>query len=99
MARHLGGSRLVKAFNTMYYETLASQGRPGAPVDDRLALFVAGDDARAKASVSRLIEEIGFAPIDTGSLHEGGRRQQVGGPFYNKSITGREARAALSGQR
>lgn len=96
VARHLGGARLVKAFNSMYHKTLATEGRPDAPVEDRLALFVAGDDAKAKAVVSRLIEEIGFAPIDSGSLHDGGRRQQVGGPVYGKTMTGREARAALS---
>src|SRR5579864_1936326 len=42
VARHLQSSRLVKAFNTMYYETLGTRGRPDAPTDDRLALFVAG---------------------------------------------------------
>jgi 8-hydroxy-5-deazaflavin:NADPH oxidoreductase len=91
VARHLPGARLIKAFNTMYYETLASQGRPDAPIEDRLALFVAGDDAKAKAMVSRLIEAIGFAPIDTGSLHDGGRRQQPGSPIYNRPMTAREA--------
>lgn len=99
VARHLDGARLVKAFNSVNYKTLAIEGRPDAPIEDRLALFVAGDDARAKAVVSRLIEEIGFAPIDSGSLHDGGRRQQVGGPVYGKTMTGREAHAALSGLR
>lgn len=99
VARHLPGARLVKAFNTMYYKTLATEGRPDAPIEDRLALFVAGDDATAKTVVSRLIEEIGFAPIDSGSLHDGGRRQQAGGPLYNTTLTGRAARAALSGLR
>ena len=96
VARHLSGTRLVKAFNIMYFETLATQGRNGAPVEDRLALFVAGDDAEAKAGVSRLIEEIRFAPVDTGSLHDGGRRQQPGSRIYNRPMTAREARIALS---
>jgi predicted dinucleotide-binding enzyme len=56
VARHLRGARLVKAFNTMYFEMLAAQGRRDAPVEDRLALFVAGYDDKAKAVVSRLIE-------------------------------------------
>lgn len=99
VARHLDGARLVKAFNSVNYKTLATEGRPDAPIEDRLALFVAGDDARAKAVVSRLIEEIGFAPIDSGSLHDGGHRQQAGGPVYGKTMTGREAHAALSGLR
>jgi predicted dinucleotide-binding enzyme len=41
VARHLRGARLVKAFNTMYFETLGTQGRRDAPNEDRLALFVA----------------------------------------------------------
>ena len=95
VGRYLPGARVVKAFNTMYYETLATKGQPEDPVEDRLALFVASDDAGAKAIVSRLIEEIGFAPVDTGSLHEGGLLQQPGSPIYNHPMTGREARAAL----
>ncbi len=97
VGRHLHGARVVKAFNTMYFETLATKGRQKDPVDDRLALFIAGDDAGAKAIVSRLIEEIGFAPVDTGSLHDGGLLQQPGSQIYNHPMTGREARAALTG--
>jgi 8-hydroxy-5-deazaflavin:NADPH oxidoreductase len=95
VAQHLSGARVVKAFNTMYFETLANQGRPAAPIDERLALFVAGDDAAAKTIVSRLIEEIGFAPIDTGSLHDGGGLQQPGAPIYNHPMAAPEARAAV----
>ena len=97
VARHLAGSRLVKAFNTMYYETLAAEGRPGAPLDERLVLFVAGDDEEAKAAVSDLIEEAGFSPVNTGSLKEGGRRQQPGSPIYNRPMTRDEAREILAG--
>lgn len=99
VARHLRGARLVKAFNTMYCKTLATQGRPATAVEDRLALFVSGDDAQAKGAVSRLTEDIGFAPIDLGSLHDGGRRQQPGSPLYNRTMTAREARTALRSQR
>lgn len=97
VARHLAGSRLVKAFNTMHYRTLAADGRPGAPLDERLVLFVAGDDEEAKAAVSRLIEEIGFSPVDTGSLSDGGRRQQPGSPIYNRPMTRDQAREILAG--
>ncbi|HWI59578.1 MAG TPA: NADPH-dependent F420 reductase [Bacillota bacterium] len=93
VAKRLPGARLVKAFNTMYYHTLGTEARP--PNQERLVLFVAGDDAAAKAVVSRLIEEIGFAPVDTGSLHKGGRLQQPGSPIYNKPMTVGEAREAV----
>lgn len=95
-AKRLPGARLVKAFNTIYYQHLASRGRAGLPVEQRHAIFVAGDDADAKRVVMRLIEEIGFAPVDTGSLREGGRMQQPGSAIYNQPMTGQEAKAALT---
>jgi predicted dinucleotide-binding enzyme len=96
-AKRLPGARLVKAFNTIYYQHLASRGRTDLPVDQRHAIFVAGDDEDAKQVVKRLIEEIGFAPVDTGSLRDGGRKQQPGSPIYNKPMTGSEAKTAVAG--
>jgi 8-hydroxy-5-deazaflavin:NADPH oxidoreductase len=59
-------------------------------------VILAGDDDDAKTVVARLIEEIGFAPVDLGSLHEGGARQQPGSPVYNNPMTVREAEAAVT---
>ena len=42
----------------MYYETLVNEGRPEN--EDRLVLFVAGDDEEAKATVFELIERDRF---------------------------------------
>ena len=42
-------SRLVKAFNTIYYEHLRTKGNPNAPREDRFTIFVAGDDLNAKS--------------------------------------------------
>jgi 8-hydroxy-5-deazaflavin:NADPH oxidoreductase len=95
VARHLPGSRVVKAFNTMYYETLRSEGRPSAPVEERLVLFVAGDDEETKSIVSHLIEEIGFTPVDAGSLSEG-RKQEPGSPIYNVPMHQQQARETLA---
>ncbi len=95
-AKRLPGARLVKAFNTIYYQHLASRGRTDLPVAQRHAIFVAGDDAQAKRLVTQLIEEIGFAPVDTGSLRDGGRKQQPGSTIYNKPMTGQEAKEALT---
>jgi 8-hydroxy-5-deazaflavin:NADPH oxidoreductase len=91
--KRLPGSRLVKALNTIYYEHLAGRGRNDLPTEERHAIYVAGDDVAAKTVVGRLIEEIGFAPVDTGSLREGGRLQQPDSPIYNQTFTAREARA------
>jgi predicted dinucleotide-binding enzyme len=91
--RRMPGARLVKAFNTIYYEHLASRGRKDLPVEERHAIYLAGDDVAAKQVVAGLIEAIGFAPVDTGSLREGGRLQQPDSPIFNQTFTAREARA------
>ncbi|HEX2910618.1 MAG TPA: NAD(P)-binding domain-containing protein [Chloroflexia bacterium] len=95
LAQHLPGASVVKAFNTMWYKTLGEEGKPGEPLENRLVLFVAGDDPEAKAIVSKLIEDIGFAPVDTGSLDEGGKRQEPGAPIYNNPLTPAQARNLL----
>ena len=97
VARHLPDARVVKAFNTMYYETLRTEGNRSD--GDHLVLFVAGDDEEAKAVVSGLIREIGFEPVDTGSLRDGGRKQQPGSPIYNNPMTAEQANEALAGLR
>ena len=96
LGESLPGARLVKAFNTMNFRTLAGEGRPGEPRSERLALFLAGDDQDAKEQVAALIDELGFAPVDTGSLAEGGRRQQPGAAVYNNPLRAEAAEAALS---
>jgi 8-hydroxy-5-deazaflavin:NADPH oxidoreductase len=98
LAQHLSGARIVKAFNTIWFEHLKSQGNKNLPVENRRAIFFAGDDAEANHVVSKLIEEIGFAAVDTGSLHEGGKAQQPGTPVYNKELTATQAFIVLSNQ-
>ena len=93
VAKRLPGARLVKAFNTMGWNTLASGSRPAH--EDRLVVFIAGDDAAAKSTVAKLIDDIGFASIDTGSLRDGGRHQQPGSPIYGRPMTVREAKKTL----
>lgn len=96
--RRMPGARLVKAFNTISYDHLGSRGRKDLPVQERHAIYVAGDDARAKEIVSKLIEDIGFAPVDTGGLREGGKLQQPDSVIFNQTFTAREARAFLRNQ-
>ena len=95
-AKRLPGARLVKAFNTTWYKHLADNGRVDLPVDERHAIFLASDDVEAKSVVSSLIESIGFAPVDTGTLRTGGRRQRVGSPIYNVPMTGSKAREIVA---
>jgi 8-hydroxy-5-deazaflavin:NADPH oxidoreductase len=79
IAAHAPGARVVKAFNTLYAEYIAADPRHEA---GRQVIFLAGDDADAKAAVGSLIDEFGFVPVDIGTLHEGGRLMEVnGGPL------------------
>ena len=48
------------AFNTLFRDVLAA----GGPLD----VFMAGDDAQAKASLSAFIKSLGLRPQDTGDL-------------------------------
>ncbi|HUR32408.1 MAG TPA: NADPH-dependent F420 reductase [Vicinamibacterales bacterium] len=93
--KRLPGARLVKAFNTIYFRHLATEGRTDLPEDDRRAIFVASDDAEAKAGVAALIRELGFAAVDAGTLRDG-RKLQPGSAVYNQQLTGREAAARLA---
>lgn len=93
LADHLEGSFVVKAFNTIYFEDLATQGMPsGSP--NRRALPIAGDDANAKASVASLIDGFGFDVVDVGPLASG-RLFQPGTPAYNVRMNAEQLRAAL----
>jgi len=96
VSSHLREARLVKGFNTIYFKHLATQGDSSRPLEERRAIFIAGDDSGAKEIVARLIEEIGFAAVDNGFLHEGGQSQQPGTAVYNKDVTAKEAAALLS---
>jgi predicted dinucleotide-binding enzyme len=99
LAARLPGARVVKAFNTLYFESLATEGRPDAPREERLAVAVAGDDTDAKARVIALIEQVGFAALDTGSLAEGGRLQQPGAAFFNRRVLLPDAERELAALR
>lgn len=53
-------AHVIKAFNTLFRDVLAA----GGPLD----VFIAGDDAQAKASLSAFIRSLGMRPQDTGDL-------------------------------
>jgi len=55
---------IVKAFNTQFSHVLAMGSVKGQLRD----VFIAGDNAQAKARVSAFIESLGLRPLDTGPL-------------------------------
>jgi predicted dinucleotide-binding enzyme len=95
MAGYLVGARVVKAFNTIWYQHLQAEGDTAKPLEERRVIFLAGDDEAAKQVVADLITQIGFGPLDVGSLHES-TRQEPGAPIYNNDLTVAEARVMLA---
>jgi predicted dinucleotide-binding enzyme len=75
VADHAPGAKIVKAFNSVPMAWISdfSVSKP------RTVLFVSGNDAGAKKPVSDLVDQMGFEPVDLGSLEIGGRLQQLGG--------------------
>ena len=55
---------VVKAFNTTFAGTLMAGAVAGRPLD----VFIAGDDADAKATVAALVEDGGLRAVDAGAL-------------------------------
>lgn len=96
LARHLAESQVVKAFNTIWFEHLKTQGNTELPPEERRVIFIAGDSEEAKETVSKLIDDIGFAAVDTGTLHTGGKRQQPGSDIYNRVLTPEDAENILT---
>jgi predicted dinucleotide-binding enzyme len=71
-------AQVVKAFNTLPAAVLSQE-----PVKHggRRTLFLSGDHVDANHQIAALIEKLGFAAIDLGSLDQGGRLQHFGGPL------------------
>ena len=80
VAEFLPGARVVKAFNHLGAALLASDP---AVNGGRRVLFLSGDEASAKAEVAALIDAIGYAPVDLGSLQDGRAAQFPGGTLPN----------------
>ena len=65
IADMLPGAKVVKAFNTIWAESLL-QPAFGEQV---ATMFIAGDDEEAKSAVRHLVQGLGFEAVDAGSLH------------------------------
>jgi hypothetical protein len=77
---HFPGARVVKSLNQLGYHELDEYPRaPGAP--DRIAVAAAGDDRLAVRTVMRLIDRLGFDPVDGGPLAKGKLLQPDGSPY------------------
>lgn len=88
------GRSVVKAWNAVLSQTFAEKGEPeGTP--KRIAIPVAGNDAKAKETAMELVRATGFDALDAGTLAESWR-QQPGTPAYCTELTADELTSALA---
>ena len=74
LAARLPDSRVVKAFNTTFANTLVAGEAHGQQLD----VLIAGDDEEAKRAVASLAESGGLRPIDVGPLERARQLEQLG---------------------
>lgn len=75
------GARVVKALNHLDVRVLAQPEVSGG----QRVQFYSGDDAAAKSEVRKILEAIGYFPVDLGSLAVGGRLAEL--PFGSLAAT------------
>jgi predicted dinucleotide-binding enzyme len=87
-------ARVVKSLNHLGYfkfeKSRLPHGTPG-----RIGMAAAGDDRSAVAAVLRLIDRLGFDPVDAGDL-ESGLALQPGGPIFGAGHSAEELSNLLS---
>jgi hypothetical protein len=88
------GRPVIKMFNNILAKSLLEKGVPRGATG-RIALSVAGDSSHAKATLLRLVDDLGFDPVDGGDL-ENSWRQQPGTPAYCRDLDAAALRRALT---
>lgn len=86
-------SRVVKTLNQIGYHDLEDWRRP-AGATDRLALGVAGNDARAVDQVAELVDRVGYDPVRLGSL-KAGRALEPGNAVFGAAMSRADFEAAV----
>jgi predicted dinucleotide-binding enzyme len=70
LAALLAKARVVRAFNSLYYKTLASEAHRSG---ERLGMMIAGDDKKAVEIIAGLVRDAGFEPVVVGPLRDADR--------------------------
>ncbi|WP_445178374.1 NADPH-dependent F420 reductase [Pseudomonas sp. McL0111] len=83
VASAFAGAKVVKTFNQLPAALLAKD-----PVQDggRRVMFVWGRDQDANTIITKLVDQLGFAPISLGTIDEGGKLLGLGGPLILQNI-------------
>jgi predicted dinucleotide-binding enzyme len=88
------GRPVVKAFNNIFFSSLAEKGTPKGTAG-RVALPVSGDPPEARAKIMKLVDELGFEPVDAGTTADSWRHQP-GTPAYTADLDATKLRGALA---
>jgi predicted dinucleotide-binding enzyme len=94
-AERMPGARYVKSFNTLTSGFQADAA--GHAGEQRIVQWICGDDEDAKAAVARLIEDMGYLPVDLGgtatcAVMEAPRRP---GAVYGEEYRAADAQAVV----
>ena len=95
VAGYMPGAHVVKALNVTPIPWMSAA--LGADSSDTNAVYIAGDDAAAKALVSEIVASIGGVAVDAGDLATGGRLLGMGGALSStlEMVTPDDARARV----
>ena len=85
-------ARWVKAFNSVYFKTLASEAHRDG---DRVGIPLASDDREALEVAARLVRDAGLDPVIVGSLARG-KEFEPDTRAYNTGMSGVELRRLFS---
>jgi predicted dinucleotide-binding enzyme len=77
---HFPRARVVKSLNQLGYHEFEESPRERGALD-RIAVAAVGDDREAVRLVLRLIDRLGFDPVDGGPLANGRLLEPDGGPY------------------
>ncbi|TPK70855.1 NADPH-dependent F420 reductase [Mesorhizobium sp. B2-4-12] len=83
VAEAFPGARVVKAFNTVPAAKLEA---PPAQAGGRRVVVLSGDDGSARSQVAALIERLGYAALDLGTLRQASHLQQFGGTLVAQDL-------------
>ncbi len=92
MSRLLPGARIVRAFNTVYFEDLRKTVNKK---NERIGIPIAGDDREALDAAVELVQQAGLDAVVVGGLNTS-KLFDVGTPVYATSADAREIREKLS---
>lgn len=77
IAKAVPGAEVVKGFNTVFAQVLAEGAEFGG--DQKVTVFVASDNERAKQTARALAESMGFRVMDSGGLQNARYLEPVAG--------------------